>query len=42
MAGPIIPSALRWHPRLTVLAAAVLALVMAFIAYGRLALRPIG
>ena len=67
MVGLIIPSALRWHPRLTVLAAAVLALeslvfiwvhmqyretgallmsaalglVMAFIAYGRLALRPI-
>ena len=67
VAGLILPSALRWHPRLTVLAAAVLALetlifvwvhiqyretgpmimsftlglLMAFIAYGRSALRPI-
>ena len=65
--GLIVPSALRWHPKLTVLAAAVLAiealvfiwvhvkshettpmimsavlgLVMAFIAYGRLVLKPI-
>ena len=67
VAALILPSALRWQARLTVLAAAVLAveslvfiwahlqyretgpllmsaalgLVMAFIAYGRLALRPI-
>ena len=65
--GLIVPSVLRWHPQLTVLAAAVLAveslvfiwvhvkyrevppivmsgvlgLVMAFVAYGRLALAPI-
>lgn len=65
--GLIVPSALRWRPKLTVLAAAILAietlvfvgvhvkygetgptimsgllgLVMAFIAYGRLVLRPI-
>jgi hypothetical protein len=65
--GLIVPSALRWQPRLTVLAATVLAieslvfvwvhvkyreiapmilsaalgLLMAFIAYGRLALKPI-
>lgn len=65
--GLIVPSALRWHPKLTVLAATVLAiealvfiwvhvkshettplimsavlgLVMAFIAYGRLVLKPI-
>jgi len=65
--GFIIPSALRWQPRLTVLAAALLAveslvfigvhiryreigtiifsavlgLLMAFVAYGRLVLRPI-
>ncbi|HWW61617.1 MAG TPA: DoxX family protein, partial [Thermoanaerobaculia bacterium] len=65
--GLIVPSALRWHPRLTVLAATVLAieslvfigvhvkyreitpiifsavlgLVMAFIAYGRMFLKPI-
>jgi hypothetical protein len=65
--GLIVPSALRWQPRLTVVAAAVLAvetlvfiwvhikyreitpiivavalgLVMAFIAYGRLVLKPI-
>lgn len=67
MVGLIVPSALRWQPRLTVLAAAVLAvesllfiwvhvqyreipsiivsgalgLLMAFIAYGRLVLKPI-
>lgn len=66
--GLIVPSALRWRPGLTVLAAAILALeslvfigvhvrydeigsiimsgvlglVMAFIAYGRKVLRPIG
>ena len=65
--GLIVPSALRWHPRLTVAAAAVLAieslvfigvhvkyreiptiimcvvlgLLMAFIAYGRMFLKPI-
>jgi uncharacterized membrane protein YphA (DoxX/SURF4 family) len=65
--GLIVPSALRWHPVLTVVAAALLAveslafiwvhvqyremgtivmvavlgLLMAFIAYGRLVLRPI-
>ena len=65
--GLIVPAALRWHPRLTVAAAAVLAieslvfiwvhakyheitpiilsgvlgLLMAFIAYGRMVLRPI-
>jgi uncharacterized membrane protein YphA (DoxX/SURF4 family) len=65
--GLIVPAALRWHPRLTVLAATVLAvesvvfvwvhvryreinpiilsgvlgLLMAFIAYGRLILRPL-
>jgi DoxX-like protein len=65
--GLIIPAALRWQPRLTVLAAAVLALeslvfigvhikyreatpmilsavlglVMAFVAYGRIVLQPI-
>ena len=65
--GLIIPSALHWHPPLTVLAAVVLAieslvfigvhvkyhetgsiimsgvlgLIMAFIAYGRMVLRPI-
>lgn len=65
--GLIVPSALRWQPRLTVVAAAVLAieslvfiwvhvryreippivfsavlgLLMAFIAYGRMVLRPI-
>jgi len=65
--GLIVPSALRWHPRLTVAAAAVLAieslvfigvhvkyreiptiimcvvlgLLMAFIAYGRMVLKPI-
>jgi hypothetical protein len=65
--GLIVPSAFRWHPRLTVAAAAVLALeslvfiwvhvkvrevgpivfsavlglLMAFVAYGRLALKPI-
>ena len=47
----IIPAALRWHPRLTVLAATLLALeslvfvgvhiIMAFIAYGRMVLKPI-
>jgi len=68
VAGLILPAAQRWRPRLTVLAAAVLALesllfiwvhvqydelpaiamsavlglVMAFIAYGRAVLRPIG
>jgi hypothetical protein len=68
VAGLIVPAALRWHPELTVLAAAVLAieslvfiwvhvryrepgpmvmvvvlgLTMAFIAYGRLVLSPIG
>ena len=67
VAGLIVPSALRWPPRLTVVAASVLAfeslvfiwvhakfreippivmsgvlgLVMAFIAYGRMVLRPI-
>ena len=66
--GLIVPAALPWHPRLTVLAAALLAieslvfvgvhvkyrevgtiimvvllaLLMAFIAYGRLVLKPIG
>lgn len=66
-AGLIVPAALRWQPRLTVVAAvilavesllfiwvhvqyretpsiimsAVLGLLMAFIAYGRLVLRPI-
>lgn len=66
--GLIAPAALRWHPTLTVVAAAVLAveslvfiwvharyrenativmcavlgLLMAFIAYGRMALAPIG
>lgn len=66
--GLILPAALRWQPRLTVLAATVLAieslvfiwvhvqyrettpmifsgvlgLVMAFIAYGRMVLKPIG
>jgi uncharacterized membrane protein YphA (DoxX/SURF4 family) len=65
--GLILPSALHWHPKLTVIAAAVLAveslvfigvhvkygeippiimsavlgLLMAFIAYGRLVLKPI-
>ena len=65
--GLIVPSALPWHPKLTVLAAAILAieslvfigvhvkykettpiimsavlgLLMAFIAYGRLVLKPI-
>lgn len=65
--GLIVPAALHWHPRLTVLAAAVLAveslvfiwvhiqyretpaiimsavlgLVMAFIAYGRMVLKPL-
>jgi hypothetical protein len=65
--GLIVPSALRWHPTLTVVAAALLAaeslvfiwvhvqsrqipiivmcavlgLLMAFIAYGRLVLKPI-
>ena len=65
--GLIVPSALRWQPRLTVVAAAILAiealvfiwvhlqyreigsiimsavlgLLMAFIAYGRMALKPI-
>jgi uncharacterized membrane protein YphA (DoxX/SURF4 family) len=65
--GLILPSALHWHPKLTVVAAAVLAieslvfiwvhvkygeippiimsavlgLLMAFIAYGRLVLKPI-
>lgn len=65
--GLIVPAALRWHPRLTVVAAAALAietlvfvwvhvqyreippiimsavlgLLMAFIAYGRMVLRPI-
>ena len=67
MVGLIVPSAFHWHPKLTVLAAAVLAieslvfigvhakyreispiirsavlgLLMAFIAYGRLVLMPI-
>ncbi len=67
VAGLIVPAALRWHPRLTGLAAAVLALeslvfiwvhvkyretptiilcavlgvVMAFLAYGRLVWKPI-
>lgn len=66
--GLILPSVLRWHPRLTVLAAALLALesllfiwvhvktsetgpivmcsvlglLMAFVAYGRMVLKPIG
>lgn len=66
--GLIVPSALRWRPSLTVMAAAllaieglvfvwvhvkyrevspivmsgVLALLMAFVAYGRMALKPIG
>lgn len=66
--GLVIPSALRWHPLLTVVAASVLGLesvvflgvhvqygevpsiimsgvlgvLMAFIAYGRLVLQPIG
>jgi uncharacterized membrane protein YphA (DoxX/SURF4 family) len=66
--GLILPAAVRWRPRLTVLAAALLAgesliflwvhasqresgslivsgvlgLVMAFVAYGRAVLRPIG
>jgi uncharacterized membrane protein len=65
--GLIVPAALRWHPRLTVVAAAVLAieslvfiwvhmkyreagpiifsivlgLLMAFVAYGRLVLKPL-
>jgi uncharacterized membrane protein YphA (DoxX/SURF4 family) len=65
--GLIVPSALRWHPNLTVLAASILAieslvfiyvhvkyrelppiimcvvlgLLMAFIAYGRMVLKPI-
>ena len=65
--GLIVPAALRWHPRLTVLAAIVLAiesvvfigvhikyheitpmilsgvlgLVMVFIAYGRMVMKPI-
>jgi hypothetical protein len=65
--GLIVPSALQWQPRLTVLAAAILAieslvfvwvhvryrevgpiimsgalgLIMAFIAYGRMVLKPI-
>jgi hypothetical protein len=65
--GILLPDALRWHPQLTVIAAAVLAaealvfiwvhlqyaerapilmsavlaLVMAFVAYGRLILQPI-
>jgi hypothetical protein len=68
VAGLILPAALRWHPVLTVAAAAVLAaeslvfigvhvkyheippiimsavlgLLMAFIAYGRMVLEPIG
>ena len=68
VAGLILPSALNWHPRLTVAAATILALesllflwvhvkyeevgpmvmvvilglLMAFIAYGRAVLRPIG
>jgi hypothetical protein len=67
MIGLVVPSALRWHPKLTVVAAAILAmealvfiwvhvkyhemtpiimsavlgLLMAFIAYGRLVLKPI-
>ena len=67
MVGLIVPAALRWHPALTVVAAAVLAieslmfiwvharygeitpiimsgvlgLLMAFIAYGRMVLKPI-
>ena len=67
VAGLVAPGAFRWHPRLTVVAAAVLAiesvvfigvhvkyrevapmilsatlgLVMAFIAYGRMVLKPI-
>ena len=67
MVGLIVPSAFHWHPKLTVLAAAILSieslvfigvhvkyketvpiimsavlgLVMAFIAYGRLILKPI-
>jgi uncharacterized membrane protein YphA (DoxX/SURF4 family) len=67
MLGLIVPSACHWHPKLTVLAAAVLAieslvfiwvhvkyreitpiimsavlgLLMAFIAYGRLVLKPL-
>ena len=66
MVGVIVPAAFRWHPKLTVLAATILAiesfvfigvhvkyreippiimsavpgLVMAFIAYGRFALKP--
>lgn len=67
MAGLIVPGAFHWHPKLTVVAAAILAieslvfigvhikyrevtpiimsavlgLLMAFIAYGRLVLQPI-
>ena len=67
MVGLIVPAALRWHPALTVVAAAILAieslvfigvhvkyheiapivmsgvlgLLMAFIAYGRMVLKPI-
>jgi uncharacterized membrane protein YphA (DoxX/SURF4 family) len=67
MVGLVVPSAFRWHPKLTVVAATVLAieglvfigvhmkyreitpiimsavlgLLMAFIAYGRLVLKPI-
>ncbi len=67
MVGLIVPSALRWHPRLTVVAATLLAveslvfigvhikyresapiimsgvlgIVMAFIAYGRMVVRPL-
>ena len=67
VAGLIVPAAFRWHPTLTVVAAAILAieslvfigvhvkynevppiimsivlgLIMAFIAYGRMFLRPI-
>jgi hypothetical protein len=37
VAGLVLPSALRWQPRLTVVAASL----MAFVAYGRDVLAPI-
>ena len=41
--GLIVPAALHWQPRLTVLAvlSGMLGLLMAFIAYGRMILKPI-
>jgi hypothetical protein len=44
MVGLIVPAAFHWKPALTVVAATVLAiesLIMAFIAYGRMVLKPI-